>query len=181
MTFSGPAMVVGVFAFALIQRRRIKGSAGVESIHSESRPEGRSGTNAGLRYNSEIVTWLAIGCQIHLLTSNLVWYHYFVLSLPATLIVLRQAAVSAHRLEKCVIGFIVLWCLMLLGLEPIDRILFSPQAERMLRCAVANLILLIAVLGFGKKKISGAEYGIASGNRKDCGVIDVCRSFRPLC
>jgi len=153
LTFSGPAMVLGVFTIAMIQRRIIKGSAGVESIHSESRSEDRSGTNAGLRYNSEIVTWLAIGCQIHLLTSNLVWYHYLVLSLPATLIVLRQAAVSTNRLEKCVIGVTVLWCLMLLGLEPIDRILFSPQTERMLRCAVANLILLIVVLGFGLTRV----------------------------
>ena len=124
LTFSGPAMVVGVFTIAMIQRRRMNGSAEVDSIHSESRSEDRSGTNAGLRYNSEIVTWLAIGCQIHLLTSNLVWYHYFVLSLPATLIVLRQAAVSVNRLEKCAIGVTVLWCLMLLGLEPIDGILF---------------------------------------------------------
>ena len=127
LTFSGPAMVVGVFAVALIQRRCIKGSAGVESTHSESRPEDRSGTNAGLRYNSEIATWLAIGCQIHLLTSNLVWYHYFVLSLPATLIVLRQAAVSSNRLGKCAIGVTVLWCLMLLTPLCVLRIAVDAQ------------------------------------------------------
>lgn len=52
--------------------------------------------------------WIALGCQIHLLTSHLVWYHYCMLSLPAILILGRNAAVAQSLLDRFVISATIL-------------------------------------------------------------------------
>ena len=93
------------------------------------------------------IRWLAIGCQIHLLTSHLVWYHYFVLSLPAVLVILKYTVTTSAAMSLRVVPILILvWCLVLLGLEPIDGLLSSPPDEHFLRCLLANAFLLAMVV-----------------------------------
>ena len=125
LSIAGPVMAVAVI--------------GCQGSRSEDR-SGCAGTN--------IARWLAIGCQIQLLTSNLVWYHYFILSIPAMLVVLREVSAVTGRFDKCIIGAIAVWCLLLLGLEPIDELLQSPPNEHMWRCLLANLMLIVLLVSF---------------------------------
>jgi len=96
--------------------------------------------------STEIASCLAIGCLIHLLTSNLVWYHYGLLSLPAMIVVLRRVVSSDSWNDAMSLGGILIWCLLLIGLQPIDEMLASPPSEHFLRCVIGNLILLILLL-----------------------------------
>ena len=92
---------------------------------------------------TEIARWLAMGCQIHLLTSHLVWYHYFVLSLPAILVLLKSVVSSTSAIRhRVILSLVLLWCLVLLGIEPLDGLLSSPPEEHFLRCLFANTFLL---------------------------------------
>ncbi len=110
---------------------------------------------------TDIAKWLAIGCQIHLLTSNLVWYHYFLLSLPAVLVILREVAFTPSRRDAIFLSGILLWCLLLLGLQPVDKLLPSPPVEHMFRCAIANGILLLLLIVRGKQR--GHRMIVSSG------------------
>ena len=96
--------------------------------------------------STEVATCLAIGCLILLLTSNLVWYHYGLLSLPAMLVVLRQVVSFDSWRDEMSLGGILMWCLLLIGLQPIDEFLASPPSEHFVRCAIGNLMLLILVM-----------------------------------
>ena len=93
-----------------------------------------------------VVPWIIAGLQVFLLTSHLVWYHYFALSLPAVLLVISRAIRSASIADRVVLLMVAGWCLILLGIDPVDRILHSPPEEHMLRCLVANFLLLIATV-----------------------------------
>ena len=103
--------------------------------------------------------WLAIGCQIHLLTSNLVWYQYCVLSLPAVLVVLREVACTSSRRDAIFLCGMLLWCLLLLGFQPVDDLVASPSVEHMWRCTIANTILLILIVVIPKAnaEVTGRE------------------------
>ena len=118
----------------------------------------RDETNQETR-STDIAMWLAIGCQIQLLTSNLVWYQYCVLSLPAVLVVLREVVCTPSRRDAMFLSGVLLWCLLLLGLQPVDELLTSPAVEHMLRCTIANMILLILIVAIPKtdEEIIGAE------------------------
>jgi hypothetical protein len=94
----------------------------------------------------DITNCVAIGCLIHLLTSNLVWYHYGLLSLPAMIVVLRDVVRSASWHDTMFLGGILLWCMLLIGLQPIDDWLASPPNEHFLRCLIGNLMLLSMVV-----------------------------------
>ena len=109
-------------------------------------------------HSTDLATWLAIGCQIHLLTSNLVWYHYFLLSLPAVLVILREVVFTRSRRDAIFLSGILLWCLLLFGMQPVDKLLSSPSVEHMLRCTIANMILLILMVAIPKtgEKVAGA-------------------------
>lgn len=109
-------------------------------------------------HSTDLATWLAIGCQIHLLTSNLVWYHYFLLSLPAVLVILREVVFTRSRRDAIFLSGILLWCLLLFGMQPVDKLLSSPSVEHMLRCTIANMILLILMVAMPKtgEKVAGA-------------------------
>ena len=96
--------------------------------------------------STEIAECQAIGCLIHMLTSNLVWYHYGMLSLPAMIVMLRRVVTSTSRAEATLLGGILLWCLLLIGLQPTDEIITSPPNEHFLRCTIANVLLLILVV-----------------------------------
>ena len=93
-----------------------------------------------------VVPWIIAGLQVFLLTSHLVWYHYFVLSLPAVLLVISRAIRSASIADCVVFLLVAVWSLILLGIGPVDRMLHSPPEEHMLRCLVANVLLLIVVV-----------------------------------
>ena len=95
---------------------------------------------------TDIAMWLAIGCQIHLLTSNLVWYQYCVLSLPAVLVLLRESVSAPSRSETLILSGILSWCLLLLGLQPVDEWLASAPNEHCLRCTISNGMLLVLVV-----------------------------------
>ena len=110
-------------------------------------------------HSTDIAMWLAIGCQIQLLTSNLVWYQYCVLSLPAVLVVLREVVCTSFRRDAMFLSGILLWCLLLLGFQPVDNIVASPSVEHMLRCTIANTILLILIVAIPKAdaEVTAAE------------------------
>jgi hypothetical protein len=95
---------------------------------------------------SQVVPWIIAGLQIHLLTSHLVWYHYCVLSLPAVLWVLHLASQCRDNVVRALTVVIGLWCLLLLGLGPLDAWIGSSQEERCLRCFCANLLLLLMTI-----------------------------------
>ena len=97
-------------------------------------------------HSTQIALWLAIGCQIHLLTSNLVWYQYCVLSLPAVLVILREVVWTPSRRDAILLSGILLWCLLLLGVQPVDHFVASPPVEHMWRCAIGNAILLMLMV-----------------------------------
>ncbi len=86
---------------------------------------------------------LAMACQVQLLTLHLVWYHYFVLSLPAVLVLTQRAVVSRSRVEQVVLTTSIVWCLLLLGVSGFDEWLASSPAEHFQRCFVANALLLL--------------------------------------
>ena len=86
---------------------------------------------------------LAMACQVQLLTLHLVWYHYFVLSLPAVLVLTQRAVVSRSRVEQVVLTTSIVWCLLLLGMTGFDEWLASSPAEHFQRCFVANALLLM--------------------------------------
>ena len=130
--FAGPALAAAVM-FVIIDRHRNR--------RDETSQETRS---------TDIAMWLAIGCQIHLLTSNLVWYQYCVMSLPAMLVVLREVVCTSSRRDAIFLSGILLWCLLLLGFQPVDDIVASPSVEHMLRCTIANGILLILIVAVPK-------------------------------
>ena len=79
------------------------------------------------------------------------WYHYFVLSLPAVLVVLQCIVSSTSPISlRLMLSLILLWCVVLLGLEPIDGLLSSPPVEHFLRCLVASAILLVLLVWIPK-------------------------------
>ncbi len=125
---AGPVMGVGL-VFVIGQRLRKSSS----DTSLETRP-------------AEIANCLAIGCLIHLLTSNLVWYHYGLLSLPAMIVVLRDAVSASSWRDTMFLSGILLWCMLLIGLQPIDNWLASPPNESFLRCLIGNSMLLIVVV-----------------------------------
>ncbi len=96
--------------------------------------------------STDLAMWLAIGCQIHLLTANLIWFHYFLLSLPAVLVILREVVFTPSRRDAMFLSGILLWCLLLLGLQPVDELFASPPVEHMVRCTIANGILLLLIV-----------------------------------
>jgi hypothetical protein len=87
---------------------------------------------------------IAIGCQIALLTAHLVWFHYFVLSLPAFLLLLPQVTQRGltirHRIQT---GLALFVCLFLIGVQPFDRFMHPAVTEHVIQTAVANAILLV--------------------------------------
>ncbi len=103
------------------------------------------------------VTWMIAGLQIHLLISELVWFHYFVLSLPAFLRVMTMAYFTDDKTQKLFFVTIGLWALLLLGIEPIDRLLRSSHEELLLRCWFANFLLLVTVVS-GPSGASAASH-----------------------
>lgn len=107
-----------------------------------------NGTFVLRRDANDAVVWIAAGCQIQLLTSHLVWFHYCVLSLPAVFVILKQAVHSVTRGEQVLLVVIIVWCLLLLGVNPIDGWLASAHTEHMLRCLIANVLLLVTLLLF---------------------------------
>lgn len=123
----------------------------------------RDGTSQETR-STNVAMWLAIGCQIHLLTSNLVWYQYCVLSLPAVLVVLREVVCALSPRDAIFPGGILLWCMVLLGMQPVDDVVASPSVEHMWRCTIANTILLILIVAIsttGEKVTSSEQQSIA--------------------
>ena len=107
-------------------------------------------------HSTDIAMWLAIGCQIHLLTSNLVWYQYCVLSLPAVLVILREVVCTSSRRDAIFLSGILLWCVLLLGMQPVDDVVASPSVEHMWRCTIANGILLILMVAISKTDLEVA-------------------------
>ena len=89
---------------------------------------------------------LALGCQIFLLSSKLVWYHYLVLSLPAVLVGLKFAVDQRRLTERLVLGCAVLWSVLLIGVAPIDSWLASSAEEHRLRCVMGNVLLFALLL-----------------------------------
>lgn len=88
---------------------------------------------------------LAMACQVQLLTLHLVWYHYFVLSLPAVLVLTKRAVVSSSRVEQSMLATCIVWCLLLLGMTGFDEWLASSPTEHFHRCLVANGLLFFAI------------------------------------
>jgi hypothetical protein len=88
---------------------------------------------------------LAMACQVQLLTLHLVWYHYFVLSLPAVLVLTQRAVVSSSRVEQAVLAICIVWCLLLLGMTGFDEWLASSPTEHFHRCLVANGLLFFSI------------------------------------
>jgi len=86
---------------------------------------------------------IAIGCQITLLTAHLVWFHYFVLSLPAFLLLLPQVTqrgfTVSHRIQT---GLALLVCLFLIGVQACDRFMHPSATEHVIQTVAANAILL---------------------------------------
>ena len=128
VSLTGPVMA-GTFILAVMRRTQNH----FQETGLETRP-------------AEIAVWLAIGCQIHLLTSNLVWYQYCVLSLPAMVVILREVVSAPSRSETLILSGILLWCLLLIGLQPVDELLASRSVEHMFRCTIANGILLLLIV-----------------------------------
>ncbi len=97
-------------------------------------------------HSTDIALWLAFGCQSHLLTSHLVWYQYCVLSLPAMLVILREAVPAPSKSEAIIPSVLLLWCLLLIGLQPLDEWLASAPNEHCLRCTISNGMLLFILV-----------------------------------
>jgi len=77
---------------------------------------------------------IAIGCQMALLTAHLVRFHYFVLSLPAFLLLLPQVTqrgfTVSHRIQT---GLALLVCLFLIGVQPCDRFMHPSATEHVIQ------------------------------------------------
>jgi hypothetical protein len=90
----------------------------------------------------EDIRLIAIGCQIALLTSHLVWFHYLVLSLPAFLVLLPQVThrdfPAGHRI---LVGLALLVCLAFLGFKPFDSFMQSSTVQRLVQAGFANAVL----------------------------------------
>jgi len=86
---------------------------------------------------------IAIGCQMALLTAHLVRFHYFVLSLPAFLLLLPQVTqrgfTVSHRIQT---GLALLVCLFLIGVQACDRFMHPSATEHVIQTVAANAILL---------------------------------------
>lgn len=91
----------------------------------------------------DTAAWLAAGCLVFLLTSPLAWYYYHVLSLPAILVV-TAAALRPPRLQPSVtvVAFLAM-AVLALGTYPLDHVHQPSPAMAMLRCVIANLVLLV--------------------------------------
>ena len=140
-SLAGPMIALAVVATAIIQSRYLKTISHFASRVPESRLADTSDYNV-----TNSASWLAIGCQIQILTSNLVWYHYLVLCIPAFLVLTRNAVLATSRLEKCAVGFTIVWCLMCLGFSPVSALVHSSIDERVFRCGFANLMMLLMLL-----------------------------------
>ncbi|MCA9064248.1 MAG: hypothetical protein KDA96_14360 [Planctomycetaceae bacterium] len=89
---------------------------------------------------------LVVGVMTYLLTARLVWFHYLVLSIPAILYLIGHIFRTPDRTEQIILSLIVVWTTLLIGLQPPDFWIGSTQEEHMLRCFLANTILLSMVL-----------------------------------
>ena len=114
------------------------------------------GGTAGRFKGSNHAFWIALGCQIQLLTSHLVWYHYCVLAIPAILVALRTAITAESIALKILLSTILLWCVLLLGVQPFDNWILSSHEEQMLRCLLGNGgLLFLTVWGFRRTVLKG--------------------------
>lgn len=95
---------------------------------------------------SEWLPWIIAGLQIYLLTSYLVWFHYFVLSLPALLWCVWLGIRSCSRVERWLFFAIAVWCFVLLGFRPLDALIASKHEEHCVRCFLANVLLLVTLV-----------------------------------
>lgn len=130
LPFTGPALAVAV-AFMLSRSAR----------NQTDRDEPEASQEV-----SECLPWIIAGLQIHLLTSHLVWFHYFVLSLPALLWCVWLGIRSASRVERFLFFAIAAWCFVLLGFRPLDALIASKHEEHFVRCFLANVLLLVIVV-----------------------------------
>jgi len=140
-SLAGPVLALAVFVTAIIQSRQSKTDLHLASRLSETQSGETSDYDA-----TNNASWLAIGCQIQMLTSNLVWYHYLVLCIPAFLVLTRNAVLATSRLEKFAFGFTVMWCLACLGFAPVSSFLHFSLEERVLLSGFANLVMLVMLL-----------------------------------
>ncbi len=112
--------------------------------HRWADTEGITITNSTIETDIRLI---AIGCQIALLTAHLVWFHYFVLSLPAVLLLLPQVTnrsfTITHRIQT---ALALLICLFLIGVQPCDSFMHPSATEHGIQTAVANAILLVMLV-----------------------------------
>ena len=87
---------------------------------------------------------LATGLLVFLVVSKLVWLHYYVLCLPALVIILRpqeaNSGVVFDAIKRCVVGI----ALLLLALNPVLFAFKLTKPKSMALCVVIGLILLLA-------------------------------------
>jgi hypothetical protein len=104
-----------------------------------------------------VAVMAALACQIQLLTSRLVWYHYLVLSSPALLVLLSLAIRNRPAADRAIAAVILVWSVAMLGIEPLTRLLQVRSTERALTCFLANVLLaLVILLSFGSLRESNA-------------------------
>ena len=60
------------------------------------------------------------------------------------------------RRDAIFLSGILLWCLLLLGMQPVDDVVASHSVEHMWRCTIANGILLILILAISKTDLEVA-------------------------
>jgi hypothetical protein len=130
LLFSGPVLAVTV-AFVLSRSARNRTGRDAPETSQEV---------------SEWLPWIIAGLQIYLLTSHLVWFHYFVLSLPALLWCVWLGIRSCSHVERFVFFAIAAWCFLLLGFRPLDALVASTHKEHFVRCFLANVLLLVTVV-----------------------------------
>ena len=90
--------------------------------------------------------WLALGCLIFELTSQLVWYHYLVLSFPAILVVLQRVIYSQARRDQISLSLLLGLCLLLFGIAPVERWFSPPLTVEAGRAALGNVLLMAGIL-----------------------------------
>ena len=78
------------------------------------------------------------------------------LSLPEVLLILREVVFTTSRRDAVFLSGILIWCLLLLGLQPVDDAVASPSVEHMFRCTIANTILLILIVAVSKTDLEVA-------------------------
>jgi hypothetical protein len=104
-----------------------------------------------------VAVMMALACQIQLLTSRLVWYHYLVLSSPALLVLLSLVIRNRRAADRAIAAVILVWSAAMLGIEPLTRLLQVRSTERAMTCFLANVLLaLVILLSFGSLRESTA-------------------------